>query len=162
VARQPSAILVVMEPFATLSATDMDTRQLILNFLEHKKSCQVRDIADEFGTSMPRITYHLKILKFEGKIHISDWAPGVDQTPRAVWSLGNSPDAPRPIAKPTRHKRGRVSTIIKIRPDIASAWLQAQPYPVVRRYIRTQRSGELGVRPSTFANSQTEPVDSVT
>jgi DNA-binding transcriptional ArsR family regulator len=151
-----------MEPFAPPFVTDMDTRQLILSFLGHKKSCQVRNIADEFGTSMSRITYHLKILKYEGFIHISAWKPDEGGTPRAVWSLGNSPDAPRPTAKPTRHKRGRVSTIIKIRPDIASAWLQLQPYTVIRRYIRTQRSGELGVRPSTSANYQTEQADSAT
>ena len=140
----------------------MDTRQLIISFLEHKKSCQVRDIADEFNTSMPRVIYHLKILKYEGKAYISDWVPRENAAPRAVWTLGSGKDAPRPNAKPTRHKRGRVSTIIKIRPDIASAWLQAQPYPVVRRYIRIQRNGEHGAKPSTFANSQTEPVDSVT
>ncbi len=151
-----------MAQLAQRSVTNMDTRQLVLKYIEHEGACHVRDIAQEFSVEKSRITYHLKILKYEGRIHISTWKPDSGGTPRALWSLGNEPDAPRPNAKPTRHKRGKVSTIIKIQPDIASSWLQQQPYQVVRRYIRIQRSGGLGVRQNTSASYRTETADNGT
>ena len=151
-----------MAHLAQRSVIDMHIRYLIIRHIKHKGACYVKDIAQEFSATKSRITYHLKILKHEGRIHISEWKSDTGGTPRALWSMGNSPDADRPSANQTRHMRRKLLTIIKIQPDIASSWLQQQPYQVVRKYIRIQRSGGLGVRQNTSASYRTETADSGT
>jgi len=128
----------------------MNTKELIYKLIEHHKQVKVATITKELDSSLPRISYHLKNLKFEGRIHICDWRHDKTGTPRAFWTIGQNTDAPRPKAKPTRHKKSNVSSIIKIQPDQAASWLIQQPYPVVRKLIHHRRSGDLGAKPSTL------------
>lgn len=136
----------------------MNTKELIYKVVEHHKKVKVCTIKDELGVSMPRVTYHLKNLKFEGRVHISEWVAKEKGTPRAVWAIGKKKDAVRPIPKPTRHKRSKISSIIEAKPDQAASWLIQQPYPVIRKLIRVQKSGELGAKQNTSPKSKPKKV----
>jgi hypothetical protein len=136
----------------------MNTKELIYKLVDHYQQVKVSTITQELDASLSRVTYHLKNLKHEGRIHIGAWKVDNMGAPRAVWTIGAGTDATRPIAKPTRHKRSGISSIIKIQPDQAASWLIQQPYPVVRKYVRHQRNGELGVKPSTLPKSKPKKV----
>lgn len=136
----------------------MNTKELIYKLVEHYKQVKVATITAELGASLPRVTYHLKNLKHEGRLHICDWRHDDRGTPRAVWTTGMGTDAPRPDPKPTRHTRSNISSIIKIQPDQAASWLIQQPYTVVRKLIHHQRSGELGVKQNTLPKSKPKRV----
>jgi hypothetical protein len=136
----------------------MNTKELIYKLVEHYQQVKVSTITKELDASLSRVTYHLKNLKHEGRIHICAWRHDITGTPRAVWTTGLGTDTPRPAPKPTRHKRSNISSIIKIQPDQAASWLIQQPYPVVRKLIRVQRSGELGAKQNTSPKSKPKKV----
>jgi len=104
-----------------------NTSQHIYDYISRNPLVCTSDIAKVTGLPMKTVNYHVRILRMDNLIYVSEWIQNSRNVPTMVLSVGNKLDAPKPPVKPQtimRHeKKLKVRAKFTPRPDEAAAWL---------------------------------------
>ena len=104
-----------------------NTSQHILDYIGRHPIVCTSDIAKFTGFPLKTVNYHVRILRMENLIYVSEWIQNKRNVPTMVLSAGNKLDAPKPPIKLQtimRHeKKLKVHAKFTPRPDEAAAWL---------------------------------------
>jgi hypothetical protein len=104
-----------------------NTSQYIYEYICKQPLVMTSDIAKATGISMKIVHYHVRILRMENLIYVSEWIPNSRNVPTMMLSAGNKMDAPKPPLKEQafmRHeKKLKNQRTFRPRPDEAAAWL---------------------------------------
>ena len=99
----------------------------VYEYISRKTGALTSDIAKDTGLQMKNVNYHVRILRKEGMIYVSDWIQDKRNIPIMALTAGNKMDADKPPLKPQammRHeKKLKYQTTFRPRPDEAAAWL---------------------------------------
>jgi DNA-binding MarR family transcriptional regulator len=103
------------------------TTRHIYDYIAKYPIVSITDIAKYTSLHPKLISYHIRILRKENLIYVSEWIQNVKNVPIMVLTAGNKLDAPKPPVKPQtimRHeKKLKVCAKFTPRPDEAAAWL---------------------------------------
>jgi hypothetical protein len=104
-----------------------NTTQNIYEYIARQPLVCTSDIAKVTGLPMKTVNYHVRILRMENLIYVSEWVQNSRNVPTMVLSVGNKLDAPKPPVKPQtikkHEKKLKVYEKFTPRPDEAAAWL---------------------------------------
>jgi predicted transcriptional regulator len=104
-----------------------DTTQHIYEYIARHPLASTADIAKFSGLQMKNVNYHVRILRMENLIYVSEWIQNSRNVPTMVLSAGNKMDAPKPPVKQQtikkHEKKLKLATKFTPRPDEAAAWL---------------------------------------
>ena len=104
-----------------------NTSQHIYDYISRHPIVCTSDIAKFTGLPMKTVNYHVRILRMDNLIYVSEWMQNKRNVPTMVLSAGNKMDAPKPPVKLQtimRHeKKLKVHAKFTPRPDEAAAWL---------------------------------------
>jgi DNA-binding MarR family transcriptional regulator len=104
-----------------------NTAQHIYEYITRQPIVTVTDIAKYTGLHVKYVNYHVRILRKENLIYVSEWIRNSKNVPTIVLSAGNKLDAERPLVKEAtiklHEKRLKTYPTFTPRPDEAAAWL---------------------------------------
>jgi len=104
-----------------------NTSKHIYEYISRHPLVCTSDIVKLTGFSIKTVNYHIRILRMNNFIYVSEWIQNSRNVPTMVLSVGNKLDAPKPPVKEQtimRHeKKLKVHKTFTPRPDEAAAWL---------------------------------------
>jgi DNA-binding transcriptional ArsR family regulator len=104
-----------------------NTSQHIYEYISRHPFVCTSDIARITGLPMKTVNYHVRILRMENLIYVSEWIQNKRNVPTMALSAGNKIDAPKPPLKlqaiKKHEKKLKVYEKFTPRPDEAAAWL---------------------------------------
>lgn len=103
------------------------TTKHIYDYIAKYPIVSITDIA-KYTSLHPRlISYHIRILRKENLVYVSEWIQNVRNVPVMVLTAGNKMDAPKPPIKlqalKKHEKKLKSHERFTPRPDEAAAWL---------------------------------------
>jgi hypothetical protein len=144
----------------------MTKTKIILNLLAKHGELSNAKLSELLGITELTLRHHAKLLRVTKRIYTAGWVfPPEGGYPMRIWKIGNQPDAPKPKGKKKPPPAPEITFLpepdinVVIQPDEAASWLMNPNYLAAKRYERTLKSGEPGVRQNTWQSCLKRAID---